>query len=137
VIGIASLLGAAGVAYHFTLQLQESAAWVSHTQEVLKEIGGITAGVASIGSSQRSYINTGDAAFWNKKQGSKTPSTKIATLRKLTADNPRQQPRLDQLDPLLDQRIDWGEQTIAARRKEGLSAAEQMIATGKGIELSE
>ena len=35
------------------------------------------------------------------------------------------------------QRIDWGEQTIAARQKEGLFAAEQMIATGKGIELTD
>ena len=138
VIGIASLLGAAGIAYHFTLQLQESAAWVSHTQEVLKEIGEITAGVASIGSSQRSYINTGDDRFLEKEAGIKDALHQDnATLRKLTADNPRQQPRLDQLDPLLDQRIAWGEQTIAARRKEGLSAAEQMIATGKGIELTD
>jgi PAS domain S-box-containing protein len=137
VTGIAMLLGAAGIAYHFTLQLQESAAWVSHTQEVLKEIGGITAGVASIGSSQRNYINTGDDRFLEKEAGIKDAlHQNIATLRKLTADNPRQQPRLNQLDPLLDQRIDWGEQTIAARRKDGLSAAEQMIATGKGIELN-
>jgi PAS domain S-box-containing protein len=138
VVGILALLAAAGISYHFTNQLQESAAWVSHTQEVLKEIGGITAGVASIGSSQRSYINTGDARFLEQEAGIKDAlHNKIAALRKLTADNPRQQPRLDQLDPLIVQRIDWGEQTIAARRKEGLSAAEQMIATGKGIELTD
>jgi len=138
VISIASLLGAAGIAYHFTLQLQESAGWVSHTQEVLKEIGGVAAGVASIGSSQRSYINMGDDRFLEKEAGIKGAlHQNIASLRKLTADNPRQQPRLDQLDPLVDRRIDWGEQTIAARRKEGLSAAEQMIATGKGIALTD
>jgi CHASE3 domain sensor protein len=108
-MGIASLLGAAGIAYHFTLQLQESVAWVSHTQEVLKEIGGITAGVASIGSSQRSYINTGDGRVLEKEAATKDAlHQNIATLRKLTADNPRQKPRLDQLDPLLDQRIAWG-----------------------------
>jgi len=113
VIGIASLQGAAGIAYHFTLQLQESAAWVSHTQEVLKEIGGITAGVASIGSSQRSYINKGDGRFLEKETGIKDAlHQSVAALRTLTADNPRQLPRLDQLDPLLDQRIAWGEQTI-------------------------
>jgi PAS domain S-box-containing protein len=137
VIGILSLLAAAGVAYRFTIQLQESAAWVSHTQEVLKEIGGVTAGVASIGSSQRSYINTGDGRFLEQEAGIKDAlHQNIATLRKLTADNPRQQPRLDQVGPLIDERINWGQQTIAARRKEGLSAAEQMIATGKGIELN-
>ena len=138
VVGIFALLAAAGMSYNFTNQLQESASWVSHTQEVLKEIGGITTGVASIGSSQRSYINTGDVRFLEQEPGIKDAlHNKIATLRKLTADNPRQQPRLDQLDPLIVQRIDWGEQTIAARQKEGLSAAEQMIATGKGIELTD
>jgi PAS domain S-box-containing protein len=138
VVGIFALLAAAGISYNFTNQLQESAFWVSHTQEVLKEIGGITAGVASIGSSQRSYINTGDGRLLEQEAGIKDAlHNKIATLRKLTADNPRQQPRLDQLDPLIVQRIDWGEQTIAARRKEGLSAAEQMIATGRGIELTD
>ncbi len=61
---------------------------------------------------------------------------KVAALRRLTADNPSQKPRLDQLDLLLDRRIGWGEQTIAVRREAGLSAAEQMIATGKGMELT-
>jgi PAS domain S-box-containing protein len=137
VMGIALFLVAAGIAYHFTLQLQESAAWVGHTQEVLKEIGGLTAGVASIGSNQRSYINTGDSRFLEQDAGIKDAlHQKVASLRNLTADNPRQKPRLDRLDPLVDQRIGWGEQTIAARREAGLSAAEQMIATGKGIELN-
>jgi PAS domain S-box-containing protein len=136
-VGIVALMAAAGIAYHFALQLQESAGWVSHTQEVLKEVGGITASVASIGSSQRSYINTGDSQFLEQEAGIKNAlHQKVAALRKLTADNPRQKPRLDQLDPLIDERINWGQQTIAARRKEGLSAAEQMIATGKGIELN-
>jgi PAS domain S-box-containing protein len=137
VIGLLSLMVVAGISYHFTNRLQESAAWVSHTQEVLKEIGGVTAGVASLGSSQRNFINTGNDRFLEHEGEIKDAIHKrIDALRKLTADNPRQQPRLDQLAPLITQRIDWGEQTIAARRQEGLSAAEQIIAAGKGVELS-
>jgi len=136
--GIVSLLLIAGISYHFTNQLQESATWVSHTQEVLKEIGGFTAGVASLGSSQRSFINTGNEQFLEQEKGIKEAlDRELDTLRRLTSDNPRQQTRLDQLAPITAQRIEWGEQTITARRQAGLSAAEQMIATGKGIQLSE
>jgi PAS domain S-box-containing protein len=138
VAGIVSLLAAAGMAYHFTNQLQDSAAWVSHTQEVLKEIGGVATGVASLGSSQRSYINTGSDRFLEQEEAIKLElGQRIDTLRKLASDNPRQKLRLDQLAPLIAQRIEWGQQTIAARRQGGLSAAEQIIATGKGIELSD
>jgi PAS domain S-box-containing protein len=137
-VSILSLVVATGISYHFTNELQQSAAWVSHTQEVLKEIGGVTAGVASLGSSQRGYINTGSDRFLEQEEAIKVDLHKrIDTLRKLTADNPVQKPRLDQLTPLIAQRIGWGEKTIAARRKGGLSAAEQMIATGEGIELTD
>jgi PAS domain S-box-containing protein len=135
-VGIVSLMGAAGMSYHFTSQLRESAAWVSHTQEVLKNIGGITASVASLGSSQRSYINTGDDRFLGQEETIKDSLyQKIDVLRELTADNPHQKPRLDQLGPLIAQRMEWGHQTIAARRQGGLAAAEQIIATGKGVDL--
>jgi CHASE3 domain sensor protein len=94
--------------------------------------------VASLGSSQRSYINTGSERFLEQEETIKVDLHKrIDTLRKLTADNPHQKPRLDQLAPLITQRIEWGERTIAARRQGGLSAAEQMIATGEGIELTD
>jgi PAS domain S-box-containing protein len=138
VIGIVSLLAAAGVSYHFTNQLQQSAAWVSHTQEVLKEIEEVSAGVATLGSSERNYINTGNEHLLEQeKEITDAIHENLDALRKLTADNPHQNPRLDQLEPLIAQRIDWGEQTVAARRQQGLSAAEQMIAAGRGIALSD
>ena len=94
VVGMVALLAAAGLSHHFTLQLQESAAWVTHTQEVLKEMGGVTAGVASIGSSQRSYIqHEVMPVFWSRKPGIKDAlhnKNCDPDFRKLTADNPRQ-----------------------------------------------
>jgi PAS domain S-box-containing protein len=137
-VGIVSLATAAGISYHFTNELQQSAAWVSHTQEVLKEIEEVSAGVAAIGSSERNYINTGNELLLEQEGGIKdTIQENLDILRKLTADNPHQKPRLDQLGPLIAQRIDWGEQTVAARRQGGLSAAEQIIAAGRGIALSD
>src|ERR1022692_1387615 len=62
---------------------------------------------------------------------------KLNALRKLTADNLHQKPRLDQLELLITQRIEWGEETVTARRQLGLSAAEHMIAAGRGITFSD
>ena len=138
VIGILSLVVATGISYHFTRQLQQTAAWVSHTQEVLREIEMVTADVATLGSDQRSYINTGNEDWLEQVAKIKDAiHQELNELRGLTADIPGQPSRLDQLEPLIAQRIDWGEQTVVARRQQGLSAAEQIIAAGKGIELSD
>jgi PAS domain S-box-containing protein len=137
VVGIVSLLAVAGSSYYFINQLQQSAAWVSHTQEVLKKIEEVSAGVATLGSAQRNYINTGNEQFLKQEETLKAEIRhNLDGFRKLTADNPRQGVRADRLEPLLARRIEWGEQTIAARRKEGLAAAEQMIAAGTGTLLS-
>ncbi len=55
----------------------------------------------------------------------------------MTADNPSQQHRLDELAPLIRQWFDYTEQVVAARRQNGLSAAQQFIALGKGSALRE
>ncbi|MEI9962325.1 MAG: CHASE3 domain-containing protein [Limisphaerales bacterium] len=137
-LGVASLVTAAGISHHFTTELQQSAAWVSHTQEVLKEIEEVSSGVAVVGSSERNYINTGNEDLLEQTGEIKDAIREdISVLRKLTADNPHQKPRLDELESLIAQRIAWGEQAVTARRQQGLSAAEQIIAAGKGIALSD
>jgi PAS domain S-box-containing protein len=138
VIGIMSLLMATGLSYNFTNQLFNTNQWVSHTQEVLKDIEGIRAGMADLESSQRGYIITGDEHLLENRNEVKEEVRKdIDTLRQLTADNPRQQHRLDELNRLMVARTDFGEQTILARRTQGFPPAEQMLATGTGIQLTE
>ncbi len=63
IISIMIFLTAAGVSWNYTNELKSAAAWVSHTHEVLKEIGDVRAGVAGLESSQRGYIILGDEAF--------------------------------------------------------------------------
>jgi PAS domain S-box-containing protein len=138
VAGIVSLLAAAGISYYFINQLRQSATVVNYTQEVLKKIEEVTADVATLGSAQRSYIYTGDEKLLKQEEEMKGALYKdLDALRKLTEGNPRQQERMGRLAPLIARRIDWGEQTVAVRRKEGLAAAEQMIAAGTGITLSD
>jgi PAS domain S-box-containing protein len=137
-VGIVSLLATAGASYYFINQLRQSAGWVSHTQEVLKKLEEITADVATLNSSQRNFINTGNEPLLKQEDEMKGALRKaLDDFQKLTADNPRQQERWGRLGPLIARRIEWGEQTVAVRRKEGLSAAEQIIAAGTGSALSD
>jgi len=100
-VGVMALIVTAGISYHFTGQLQESARWVSHTQEVLKEIEEVSVGVATLGSSQRGYINTGNDRLLDQEGETKTAIfDDLNAVRKLTADNPHQKPRLDEPNAL-------------------------------------
>ena len=133
-----SLLAAAGASYYFISQLRVSAAAVAHTQEILKKLEEITADVATFGSNQRAFINTGNDEFLKSDEESKRAIHRdLDDFHHLAEGQPRQQERLQHLRPLIDRRIKWGDETIAVRRKEGLSAAEQVIATGQGMTLSD
>ena len=94
--------------------------------------------MADLESSQRGYIITGDERLLEERKEIKDAVLEdIGALRQLTPDNPELQRRLDQLDPLIVSRTDFGEQTILVRRERGFSVAGQMIATGIGIQLTE
>jgi PAS domain S-box-containing protein len=135
---IAVMLIAAAVTYNLIDKMVDASKWVAHTQEVLKEVKEIAAGMAELESDQRGYIITGDERVLSGREGTRAGVRQdIADIRKLTADNLSQQHRLDQLEPLIAQRTDFGDQTIVARRQEDFAAAEKMIATGTGIGLSE
>jgi PAS domain S-box-containing protein len=138
VIGIMSSIAAAGMSFHFTNQLQQSAEWVSQTQETLKEIEAVSAGVSSLGSSQRSYINTGNEHLLDQDEEIKsTIYEHLTVIQKLDTNDVQQQRFLDQLGPLIDQRVEWGEQVVSIRRQQGLAAAEQWVVAGQGTALSD
>lgn len=138
VAAIAVLLVAAGAVYKSTENLRESEGWVSHTHEVLNELEEVAAAMADLESSQRGYIILGtDDLLAHREQSKLGLREELDRVRWLTADNPRQQLRLTQLEPLIAERTRFGEQTIAARKADGFRSAQEMLATGVGIALSD
>jgi PAS domain S-box-containing protein len=135
---VAIMLTAAGVSWNYINELEKASTWVSHTQEVLKEIEEVRAGMANLESSQRGYIILGDEHLLAQRKEIKDAVREdLNALRQLTAADPEQQHDLDELDPLVASRTDFGEQTIMARRAQGFPAAQQMLATGTGIRLTD
>jgi PAS domain S-box-containing protein len=137
-IGILLMVEAAAVAFNFTKRMLETSNWVTHRQEVLKEIQQVMTGIEELASGERVYIIVGDEPLLKDRQSTKAAVYQnVRNVRKLTADNPNQQRNLDRLEPLIAQRINWEDQMITVRREQGLSAAAQQLAGGPGLKLSD
>jgi len=137
VVGITIMVVAAAVSIGFTQQLLATATWVSHRQEVLKELELVAHDLANMESAQRGYVIVGDESLLEGRAATMAAArVAIDTLKKLTVDNPAQQRRLAEMAPLIARQAAFGDATIAARRERGFAAAQQMVASGKGTELT-
>ena len=79
--------------------IDEADTWTRHTYEVLGEMGRVTATMVDQETGVRGYLVSGDPAFLAPYTGGrKAFQTALETVRRLTADNPRQQERLQALE---------------------------------------
>jgi PAS domain S-box-containing protein len=137
-IGIALMVLATAVAFNFTKRMLETTASLTHRQEVLKKTQEVITDMVELASRERVYIITGDEHLLKEREPTKAEVREdFLSVRNLTSDNPNQQRHLDELKPLIGQRIDWEEQLIAIRREEGFSAVARLVATGPGLRLSD
>jgi len=138
VSGILLVVVAAGMAFTYTRRMLETTTGLIHCQEALGKIQAVYADMSELASGQRVYIITGDEQFLKARELIRTEARDdVLRARRLTSDNPNQQHRLDKLEPLLSQRIDWEERVITSRRAEGFPVAAQLMATSAGVRLSE
>src|SRR5947209_7198525 len=121
--------------YRSTAKLIETNRIVAHTHEVLTDLEALLSLMKDAETGQRGYIITGEerylepyqAALVNLNQASKN-------LRRLVADNPDQQRRLDALEPFIAQKLDELKETIDLRKEKekGFDAALRVIRTDRG-----
>jgi PAS domain S-box-containing protein len=138
VLALLLITVAAAAGFNFTRHMVETSTSVTHRQEVLKETEKLVSGLATLGSSERVYVIVGDEQLLKDRPTIQAElADDIRQLRVLTHADPNQQRRLDRLEPLISQRIDWEERVIIARREEGFATATKMIATEAGVELSD
>lgn len=73
---------------------------------------------------RRTYFLTDDAQFLEEAQSAEAKIVPpMREVRRLTQDNPSQQRRLDVMDVLLKQRVDFSNETVASFRSQGQKAA--------------
>ena len=97
---------------------------MTHTHEVLEHIAGVLSQLKDAETGQRGYVITGDEAFLEPYQtGSADRFNVVKELRKLTADNPNQQKRLDAAEPLIAAKLAELKEAIDLRRKGDVDGA--------------
>lgn len=116
-----------GVANYLTLTAYLDATQrVSHTYEVLAELGHVASALKDVETATRGYLLSGRKSFLVPfEQAAPTIPESIARLRNLTANQPFQARRLAELDALQQQRMAESRQMIALRSQNRASQEEQ------------
>jgi PAS domain S-box-containing protein len=127
-------LGVVGVvSYLSVVRLNEDAAWVEHTHEVLDRLDSLLAALTDSETAERGYVITGDESYLEPyRQSARDVDLEAGRLRELTADNRTQQLRLDSLVPLVSGRLTELHEVIDLRRIQGFGPAQTEILAGKG-----
>ncbi len=130
------LLIAGAISYRSVREMASASERVEHTLDVESDISDLHVSLLGAESAVRGFIVTGDERYLSAFSDS--PSIvreQVRVLRQKTADDPRQQSRLDALEPVVAAKLRWMATTAATRRRGGLNAAAEAIASGRGREM--
>lgn len=135
----AFLVGVVGVATFIAVgRTADDNRRVAHTNEVLYHLETLISALKDAETGQRGYIITGREEFLQPYYAAKlTVPREFGTLRRLTRDNPVQQGRLDQLQPIMLSRLHVLTVNVGLRRSGGLTAAQTAIRQGNGRRMME
>ncbi len=129
----ALLLVLAVVGYRSTSTSLERASWVAHSQQVLGDLSRMLSSLQDAETGQRGFIITGLENYLEPHtMGVARVEEYRKSLMTLTADNPNQQRRLTDLEPLFRTRLALMQQAIEARRTKTFEAAQALIMSGDG-----
>ncbi len=128
------LLAAIGaVAYRSIDALTGTSYAVTHTHQVLERISRLATELDNAETGQRGFVITGDEAYLAPYQsGISAVDTLMRDLRTLTADNMRQQQRLEQLQTPVSAKLAELKRTIDLRRTAGFETTQRQIQNGDG-----
>ena len=121
------------VSYRALDALTNTSGLVTHTHAVIEHLQSDLGILKDAETGQRGYVITGSEAFLEPYAGAMAALPKVEReLRALTRDNPRQQRRLNELEPLVAQKVAELKHSIDVRRKDGFEAAQHIVAGGEG-----
>src|ERR1700733_13872868 len=124
------------LSYHTTTNLIATEKWVAHTQEVIATLESGLAMLTDAETKQRGYLLTGDEEFLKDSQAAQAQvGGWLKDVRQLTADNPQEQQRLDNLESLISRRLAVLNDRIKIRQEQGIQAAVDAVASRQGKEV--
>jgi signal transduction histidine kinase len=136
------LVIALGLGARSTSSLVDGSVWVDHTHRVIESLDDLARNLSEATNARRGFALTGDALQLDKyARAVRGLSDAARRVRALTSDNPRQQHRLDGLEPALANRVARLAAALQYRRSHGFEpdweAREAREGTVGADELSE
>ncbi len=136
-LGTALLVLVVGGASYFAVgRSTRAASLVSHTDSVLIEREKVLSALKDAETGARGYLITGDTVFLDPYKGAQEKlSGSLRQLRRLTADNPTHQTRLDTLESVSNDAMRMSSQLVTYRAKGDTAIAQALVASGqsKGV----
>ncbi len=121
------------LSYENIRRIARNDALVVHTHEVLDEMRDLTANLSEAESRQRSYLLSGEQLYLEPYRAAAAAAERSgARMKKLTTDNPTQQERLKQLQPMVTVRLASLEKGFAIYNTSGMEGARRYIIEGRG-----
>jgi PAS domain S-box-containing protein len=118
--------------YQSTRRSIETGRAVAHTREVLEKLTSLLTQMNSAESGVLGYIITGEERSLEPfRAAGALIDEELRVLRRLTADDARQQARLDILEPLMEARLVLLTEMVALRSSAGFEAARQLVLMDK------
>ena len=111
------------LSYRMAAQIRESVRWVEHTHEVLGQLRELTENVSALVTAQRALFYAGGFPDDRMLHLRATINAQFAQARLLTADNPEQQNRFEELRENVNQWNAIADRVFVLRNTEGLPAA--------------
>lgn len=124
VASVLVLIGVGCLSYFTTNNLVATEKWVAHTQEVIATLESGLALITDAEAKQRGYLLTGnEQSLAECRIAEAQVGDWLRQIRRLTADDPQAQQRLDRLEPLISQRLAALDNRIKIRQERGFEAA--------------
>src|ERR1039458_3638555 len=128
-------LGVGVYSHQKTLDFMSSSGDLLQIHQTLEKLENILRDISEAKGYQRDFIMTGEESYLQSCQESLfLIDGRITEIRKLIQGRPEQQQKLDQLNSLLVQEINFFKKTVQARQEGGFKEAVQLIQRSQGSE---
>jgi len=112
--------------------------WVIHSHEAISELKSVSADLSEAENARSGFLLVGDGTqLVDFDVALQTLPQRLKRLQTMTTDNPRQQRRLAELQPLLAQRLELLSKSIQLQRQDPSATQQQLEFTRQGVTLTD
>lgn len=134
----AILVGIGITSFVMSDSFANSEEWVVHSQEVISELKSVSADLSEAENARRGFLLMGDGTqLVDFDVALQALPQRLKRLQIMTADNPRQQRRLAELQPLMAQRLELLSKSIQLQRQDPSATQQQLEFTRQGVTLTD